>query len=664
MHFRKASADNNTIWWIIGGAVLLSLLGLFFLMKGGGGKEGAFAQCDLEPLPGYVYGIGDAIASSESEARAKAKEIALDDLVGKLIVTVQSEKELKKYVVAVENEEGVKKAGAESLKVKVNLKSVLQVSNFQMKEWILERGARYHIKVMVYMPQIYAQNLVLAYSYSKAIEELAMNKQYFTALKFAQKLKELSLMLQPVPSSIAESSKYISEAEEGVKKAKSIIAKLDTLDTSTPEGYMKYLVYLNELSSTAADVPNFEQYVEKVKNSKAVTFNLEGPRYVVRGQKVILKLKASPVVEGSYKIKLNSSGGDFPKETYLEDGEALIEGYIEGDSARVEANLSNIVIIDWKPDAVYSPNLKNVVKALLSTVNKPYEKVIFLPRNWRSCDVDAASYAQKVAVDFGWSVLDVEKAAEKFGKLFPTVENLDMQNVAALYIEVDSSEAALYGIKRSQIEVKNWMPSGCKGEKEILFAKAAIMTGNFDGVKNYPDGFIKAVAFMLDGKYEKALSEISLKDDKKSILLKAYINYQMGNYKDAVGLAKKVAEDYPEVAYWIMANSFAKIDDAMYLLNEMRDLYKATKKVKDCHPGYYAAAVLLEKFGNYKEAKDWILKALDIKPNNPEYLYEYAEILHKLGKDDKAKGILTDLLNRDLTMSLKEKVEELLSKIK
>lgn len=662
MHLRRAVVENNTLWWIVGGVVLLSLIGIFFLVRGGGAEQST-AQCDLTPPPGYVYGIGDAIANSESEARQKAREIALDDLIGKLIVTVQSEKELNKYIVAVENEGEVKKAGAESLKVKVNLKSVLQVSNFQTKECILERGKRYHIKIMVYMPKIYAQNLVLAYSYSKAIEELTKNKQYFTALRFSQKLKELSLMLQPVPSSIAESSKYISEAEEGVKKAKSIMAKLDALDTSTPEGYMKYLVYLNELSEVSADIPDFEKYMERIKSSRAVTFNLEGPRYVVKGQKVILKLRTSPTVEGSYKIKLYSSGGNFPKETYLEDGQALIEGYINGDSARVEANLSNVVIIDWKPDAVYSPNLKNVVKALLSTVGKPHEKVIFIPKNWKSCDVDAAGYAQEVAVDFGWNVLDVGKAAEKFGKLFP-MEDSEISSVAAIYIEVNSSKASLYGVRRSQIEVKNWKPSTCKGKSAILFAKAAIMTGNFDAVKSYPSNFIRAVAYMMNGKFEKALVEISEEDDEKSQLLKAYINYKMGSYKDAVSLAKKVAEDYPDVAYWIMASSFAKIDDAMYLLKEMRDLYRATKKVKDCHPGYYAAAVLLERFENYKEAKEWILKALDIKPDNPEYLYEYARILHKLGKDDKAKEILRNLLNESLTMSLKEKVEDLLSKIK
>ena len=662
MHLRKANIEGSTLWLIIGGVALLSLVGVFFLMRGGEGSSTAI-QCDLTPPPGYVYGIGDAIANSESDARTKAKEIALDDLVGKLIVTVQSEKELKKYIVAVENEGEVEKKGLESMKVKVNLKSVLQVSNFQTKECVLEKGNKYHIKVMVYMPKIYAQNLVLAYSYSQAIEGLVKNKQYFTALKFSKKLKELSLMIQPVPPSIAESSKYISDAEEGIKKAKAIMAKLDTLDVSTPEGFMKYLIYLNELSNAASDVPNFEEYIEKIKNSKSINFDLKGPRYVVKGQKVILKLKAIPSVTGSYKIKLETVGGSFPKETYLEDGQALIEGYIESDMVEVKANLSNVVIVDWKPDAVYSTNFKNVVKALLSTVDVPYEKVIFLPRNWKKCDIDAAYYAGKVAVDLGWQVVDVKKAAKDFGKLFPTYEGSKFETAAPIYVEVYDSGAALYGERRSQIEVKDWKPSSCSGEYEDIFVKAAIMTKNFDAIQSYPDNFIRAVALMLSGKLEKASATLEGVDEEKAILLKAYIDYQMGSYKDAVELSKEIAEDYPDLAYWIMARSFAKIDDPMYLLKEMRDLYKATKKVKDCHPGYYAAAVLLEKFGNYKEAKEWILKALDVKPDDPEYLYEYAKILHNLKKDDKAKEILMNLSRENLPMSLKEKVEELLEKI-
>ena len=240
MRLRKANVDDTTLWLIVGGAALIGLMGIFFLMNSG--KH--VSQCDLTPPPGYVYGVGDAIEDSESKARAEAMEIALDDLVGKLIVTVESEKELNKYMVAVENKGEVEKSGAESMKVKVNLKSVLQVSNFQTRECVLEKGNRYHIKIMVYMPEPYAQNLVLAYSYSQVVKELVKNKQYFTALEFAQKLKEHSLMIQPVPPSIADSSKYIAEAEEAVKKAKAIMAKLDTIDVSTSEGYMLSLIHI------------------------------------------------------------------------------------------------------------------------------------------------------------------------------------------------------------------------------------------------------------------------------------------------------------------------------------------------------------------------------------------------------------------------------------
>ncbi|MCD6463103.1 MAG: hypothetical protein J7L52_05365, partial [Thermotogae bacterium] len=71
----------------------------------------------------------------------------------------------------------------------------------------------------------------------------------------------------------------------------------------------------------------------------------------------------------------------------------------------------------------------------------------------------------------------------------------------------------------------------------------------------------------------------------------------------------------------------------------------------------------LERLRNPEEARIWIEKALNLKPNHPGYILEYARILAKLGKSSKAKELLENLIERDVPTTLKWEVKEAIRKL-
>ncbi len=637
-------------------AGILAAAGILFFLLGSQAPE-----CTVEvPSTGYVYGLGEGIAKDLNEAKKKAMSSALDDLTSKLIVYVESEKELAKHVILV----GDKRSESEELKVKVDLKTAIEVANYKTKECFVKNKGNYVVKTAVYMPELYAKNIVKAYAYARVIEKLYEAKMIFTAYDLSEKLKVITTAISPVPKAIAESAAVIAEVEKKYMEARSIINELEKLDVYTPEDYMEYVMNLQKLKKISAELPNKEDILMKIKSAPSVSVKIKGPEIVVKSQEVLLEITLDPAPVGSYNFDVQSEGLKTTKNILIEDGYGRIQGVVTDIPCSVEVNLAGILNGVWKPSAVYEPTYTGISKALLSGVAPLSYKVVFLPATLNEKDIALAMYLEKTAENFGWRVEKVSELSRKLDGWLKNFGELPKVDVNVVYARAGAGIFEITGTLRKTIKVER---DSCAKPEVIKdpYIKAALVVGFTDLAKNTTEPLYKTLSALYDGDLGEAANYARyIKNTTLKRLLLSYIFYEQGRYKESINEAKKVVKDDPQKAYAIMIKAYKEVKDPLYLLEEIRDLYQVVTAIKDCDPGYYTLAYLLRRFGNYKEAAEWILKALDVNPNNPEYIIEYTKILIGLGRIEEAKKQLEKLKYLELTPSQKHEILELEEKLK
>ncbi len=644
----------------IGGAALL-LVGMLVFMLAGAEAKG----CELQIPEGYVYGIGEGVSKDLNEARAIALENALSELSNKLITYVESDKELSRFVMVEEAGGEREKLSEEKLRVRINIKSAIQIGRYKQAECSWESDGKKHVKIAVYIHPTYAKALVQAYAYAAVLKRAAQNRLCFTGYEFAQKLKTLSAAIIPTPAPVAESSFYIKEVEGCQQRAMAIISKMESLKLETPDDFMEYASLYAQLKEITAEIPNAQEIVKRLGSSKAPSLHIEGPEYVVKNQEVLLKVSLTPAPKGTYQMSVFSRGLEAPGSVSVSRGRASVRVKVVGEEANFELNLADVIHASWKPKRVYESDLEGVVKALLSLAKAPKEKVVFLPASWSEPDITAAALAQKDAIALGWNVADAGELSRCFDQMIADApEGFKIAPAKAVYVHVENGKGELSGALSAVVESETFRPQVKERASADSFAKAAIVTGNFQALEGIKDEFFKGVASLVKGDLDGARRYLEKATTALSRLLLARVLYQMGDYKAAAEEALKAKEQYPQRAFMTLADSLAKISDPMYLLGKMREIKQATLAIKDCHACYYAGATLLYSFGNSEEAKEWILKALDIKPDDPSYLLLYAQILADLGEKEEARAVVEKLQKMNLKPSQREKLKELKEKLK
>lgn len=650
-------------WKIIAisaGALLLAGLAMFLL------SSATAPSCELQPPEGYIYGIGEGISADLNEARAAALENALSELSHKLITYVQSDKMLSKYVLVEETIEGRERVEGEALKVKISLKAALQIGRYKTKECSFEKDGKKHVKMLVYVHPAYARMLVNAYSYAKVIQAMAKRNMCFTGYEYVQKLKTISAALQPTPPFMSEVSEDMQKILECHSSASSILSKMKSMKLHTPEDFMEYVVALQNLKNISSEIPSLNEINEKIKNAPVrVGIQISGPEAVVKGQNLVLKVSVKPTPSGSYRFSVKSSGIKTENSIMVEDGEGIIEGNVLSSPCEVKIDLAGILKAEWKANVVYEKTPKGVINALLSLVSKPSKPLVFLPSNWDKADAIGVALMEKRAKQLGWNVKSVKDLSTLFDNvLLDLPENFPKVSFDVAFVHLEKEGASLSGSLKARISVDGFTPVVEERVDLLPFAKAAVMSGRWEILRDFDDPLIKGVAAFLAGQLDEAKKSFEKSHDPVSRLLLAKVFLEMGNYKKAVDVALSVKEDFPEKAFLIASDALAKIDEPLYLLEKMREIDQAVHAIKDCHAGYYAGARLLASFGNYKEAEKWILKALDIMPENPTYLIMYAKLLVKLGEKQMARKVIEKLEKMNLKPSLEKELEDLLKLLK
>ncbi|GIW23617.1 MAG: hypothetical protein KatS3mg068_2624 [Candidatus Sericytochromatia bacterium] len=158
-------------------------------------------------------------------------------------------------------------------------------------------------------------------------------------------------------------------------------------------------------------------------------------------------------------------------------------------------------------------------------------------------------------------------------------------------------------------------------------------------LKKYPDYIdlnrtikLKIIALIYQKKYEQASQEIlqRLKIDPQDIILLSCLAYcyeKQNQFQKAINIHRKILNIEPDRA--------ASLNNYAYLIT----LYGNPEQLKD--------------------AKIYIKRALKKQPNNPAYLDTYAVYLNKIGQKELAKQVIIKALkldpeNIDIIMHLKE----------
>ena len=164
-----------------------------------------------------------------------------------------------------------------------------------------------------------------------------------------------------------------------------------------------------------------------------------------------------------------------------------------------------------------------------------------------------------------------------------------------------------------------------------------------------------ALRIYLDsGKYKKALKLIDkyhLGDEYRLIVYESE-----KNYKKAAFYAKKLYEESAKLPYLLKYCTY------LYQANPTKESIKEiVLKLKYLLKFYNSAYlynflgyILIDKDINVKEGLKYVQKALELKPDNEEYIDSLAWGYYKLGKCKEALEIISKKFNVKLTQSIKE----------
>ncbi len=651
--------DKNTILIIGAGAALVLIAALAFLMLK--------PSCNEPQIPDqsvYYYGKGEAVDSVRTNAENIAIERAKAELVRMIYTDVKTFSELDKYAKAVcsEREEKCSKLDIESYRKRIISEASMELTGYSVDVKSCKIGGDYRAVAVVYMPMLKAQSLLKMYYLYSILDDLVSSKMIHSAHDAAKEMDKLAMIVGSVPRSLSDYKEREGKIEDLFEKATQMENRLLNMKVDSMRDVFDFLSGYRDLTKIAVDFP---QSVSDKRDEIVSEYNpkviLRGPKQVLSGELVSLEIEVPGLRSGNYVFEVKASG-DFPKNVSVVNGKGILKGYVDGEVS-VEIDLTDAVKASWSPGAVLDPTLRNAVSVLISSVEKPKSSVIFLPSEINPENVKASLYAQLSAENEGWSVVSIEGKYDAMKKLLSKWEkDWSIGREKAVFVSAKKDSIVFSGEVTGKVFAKDIELEKASDEDLEKVALAAIASGHPE-IAEPLGGYISGVAYYVEGKKDRALEVLKSVDTPEAYLALSRVYYDLGDYIKSVEFAEKALRSFPNQSYVIMGRAFSKISDPSFLLEKLQDLYSCLLSTKGNHPCYYAAAALLYKYGNCKDAKKWILKALDFG-RSPEYLLLYGKVLICLGDYKKADEVVESLRRMKLSPSLEDELEWLISKVK
>lgn len=651
--------DKNSLLIIGAGVAVILIAALVFLVMKPSCKEPQIPDQTL-----YYYGKGEATDPVKTRAENVAIEHARAELVKMIYTDVKTFAELDKYAIAACSTEKEKcsKVDIESYRRRIVSEAALELTGYSVDVKSCKKGGEYRAVAVVYMPIPRAQALLKLYYLYSIIDDLVSSKMIHSAYSAVKEMDTLVMFLGSVPKSLSDYKEKEGRIKELFEKVSQIESKLMNMKVSSVKDVFDFLNDYRELSKIAVDFP---KEISHKRDRIISEFNpkvlLKGPDQVIRGELVELEISIPGLSSGNYNFDVKAFG-DFPKSVSVVNGKGVLKGYVR-DKADVEISLTDAVKSKWSPGAVLDPSLKNAVSVLVSSLEKPKFKVIFLPLEMNPENTKAALYAQIAAENSGWSVESVDKKYKKMKKLLSEWHSdwsVDQEN--AVFVTAKDDSLIFQGVVSGKLFAKRIDLEKASDDEMKKVALAAIASGHPEIAESF-GGYISGVAYYVEGKKDKALSVFEKLYTPEAYLALSRIYYDLGDYTKSVEFAEKALDKFPGQSYVIMGKAFSKINDPSFLLEKLQDLYSCIYSTEGNHPCYYAAASLLYKYGNCRDAKSLILKALDFE-KTPNYLLLYGKVLVCLKDYDRAREVVESLKKMKLSPSLEDELERLISKIK
>ncbi len=651
--------DKNILLIIGAGVVLILIMALVFLVMK--------PSCEEPQIPDqtlYYYGKGEATNPTKTEAENVAMERARAELVKMIYTDVKTFSELDRYaMVACSTEKGkCSKVDMESYRKKIVSEAALELTGYSVNMKSCRSGGVYRAVAVVYMPISKARALLKLYYLYSIIDDLISSKMIHSAYDAVKEMDSLALLVGSVPRILSDYKKKEGEIEELFEKVSQIENRLLSMKINSIKDVFNFLSDYRKLVKIDVDFPKeISDKRDEIISEYNPRVVLKGPEQVIKGELVELGIKVPGLSSGNYTFDVKAFG-KFPKSVSVINGGGILKGYVE-NKAGVEISLTGSVKSSWSPGAVLEPTLRNAVSVLISSLRKPESEVVFLPSEINPENTKAVIYTQIAAENDGWSVASIDEEYEKMEKLLSKWDSdwsIDSKNAVLVTAKKDS--LLFQGAVSGKLFAKEIDLEGASNDDMKKIALAAIASGHPEIAESL-GGYISGVAYYVEGKKDKALSTFEDLETPESYLALSRIFYDLGDYISSVKLAEKALNKFPNQSYVIMGRAFSKINDPSFLLEKLQDLYSCLFSTKDNHPCYYAAASLLYKYGNCKDAKRWILKALDFE-KSPNYLLLYGKVLVCLEDYKRAEEVVKSLKKMRLSPSLEDELEWLISKIK
>ena len=645
-----------------------------------------FAGCQVQqktfvPPKGYIYARAFGEGATKEEAVKKAKEEALAELARNILVEVRSDISRRVEIVRIVSS---KAAGRlESVfKRGIDIKSEMELIEIKWKIAEIKKLEDCYIATVYAMvDEAFARLALGTYIAMKIGEALLSSHQIFTAGALFESYKEFleAALLQLPPKLSSKLTKLVGKIKENWLAAKEKATVIENASVTNEAEALKLLELYDELTNMACDTP--PALIEVLNNKtmqhiRKLSLSIRGPSEVIEGQLVTLTVKLIPKLEGKYTLRVHAENARFPPYLTLDNGVAKMEGYVE-NGARITVSIGGSSLsASWAISRVYPRNLAGCAKVLAQSISPLERKTIVLPHSWHAADIKLASTLER-ELSGDPKLVTIREATRKLeDDMSNLLDEGKTFNPEILSVGVDEEGAFVFNTNM-RLKIKNFALPDVEIEHglETMYVKAFITVGQIDmalkklnSMKDIESQYLKAFALYKGGHLEKAKRLLESLEDKypEMLILDAKILLDMGLYKEAVKKARSYLNKVDKnsvKAFTIMAMAYSNIDDLGFLIMAYNDLYPVISSKKDFDIGFYVISVLLERLRNPEEAKIWIEKALNLKPNHPRYILEYARILAKLGKSSKAKELLENLIERDVPATLKWEVKEAIRKL-
>ncbi len=651
--------DKNTLLIIGAGVAVILIAVLAFLITKPSCKEPQIPDQSV-----YYYGKGEAVEPLKTDAENVAVERAKAELVRMIYTDVNTFSELDKYakIACSTEKEKCSKLDIESYRKRIISEASMELTGYSVDVKSCKSGGEYRAVAVVYMPILKGQALLKMYYLYSILDDLISSKMIHSAHDAAKEMDNLAMIVGGVPKSLSNYKEKEGKIEELFERATQMENRLLNMKVNSVKDVFDFLSIYRDLTKIAVDFP---QSISNRRDEIISRYNpkvtLKGPKQVLKGELVSLEIEVPGLKSGSYVFKVKASG-DFPRSVSVVNGRGILKGYVE-DKASVEIDLTDAVKATWSPGAVLDPTLRNAVSVLVFSAEKPRSSIIFLPSELNPENVKAVLYAQMVAENEGWDVIPLDEEYNVMKKLLSSWEkDWSINPKKTVLVSAKENSIVFSGEITGKILAKRVELEKADDEEVEEAALAAIASGHPEIAESL-GGYIAGVAYYVEGKKDKALEVFKSLGTPKAYLALSRVYYDIGNYMKSVEYAEKALKDFPNQSYVIMGKAFSKINDPSFLLEKLQDLYSCLISTKGNHPCYYAASALLYKYGNCKDAKKWILKALDFS-RSPEYLVLYGKILVCLGDYKRAEEVVESLRGAKLSPSLEDELEWLISKVK